>query len=135
MKYMIMTLLIVGLLAGCSIRFKGQPYSGYDCRKSLMHYYSYCSAEKLTKEDFEAKVQLCEKELTTKDCDKEQADILWCMGRVAPGTYTSGGGVGVVVGKGVAISGGQSSTMEGCDCSIFTGALKECMMKKGIFDK
>jgi hypothetical protein len=136
MKYMIVALLLIGLLVGCSsIRFSGQPYHGYDCRKSLMHYYSYCSAEKLAKEDFEAKVQHCEKELTTKVCDKEQADILWCMGRVLPGTYTSGGGVGVAVSKGVVISGGQSSTMEGCDCSIYTGALKECRMKKGIFDK
>ena len=138
MKYMIVTLLLFSLLIGCSpeiLRPAGKPYSGYSCRESLMHFYSYCSNEKLSKEEFEAKVQFCEKELATKICDKEQAALLWCMGRVAPGTYTSGGGVGVPVGRGVVISGGQSSTMEGCDCSIHTGALKKCRMEKGIFDK
>lgn len=137
MKYLIVPLLLVCLVIGCSreiLRSKGEPYSGYSCRESIMHYYSYCSVEKLTKEDFEAKVKICEKELATKVCDKEQASFLWCMGRVAPGTYTSGGGVGVPVGRGVVISGGQSSTMEGCDCSIFIGDLKKCRMKKGIFE-
>src|SRR4030042_6043044 len=92
MKYMIVTLLLFSLLIGCSpeiLRPAGKPYSGYSCRESLMHFYSYCSNEKLSKEEFEAKVQFCEKELATKICDKEQAALLWCMGRVAPGTYTS----------------------------------------------
>ena len=132
MKYIIVTLLLFGCLIGCSseiLRSKGEPYSGYSCRESIMHYYSYCSVEKLTKEDFEAKVQFCEKELTTKVCDKEQATLLWCMGRVVPGTYTSGGGMYY---KG--FYGGTSSTMEGCDCSLYTGDLKKCRMKKGIFD-
>jgi hypothetical protein len=133
MKYMIAVLLLVSLLTGCSseiMRSKGEPYSGYSCRESIMHYYSFCSSEKFTKEDFEAKVQFCEKELATKVCDKEQAVLLWCMGRVAPGTYTSGGGMYY---RG--FYGGTSSTMEGCDCSIYTGELKKCRMKKGIFDK
>lgn len=137
MKKMIVASLLASLLIGCSsaLRFKGEPYSGYSCRESLMHFYSHCSDEKLTKETFEAKVQFCEKELTTKVCDKEQADLLWCMGRVLRGTYSSGGGVGVAVGHGVAISNGQSSTMDGCDCSTYTGELKKCRMKKGIFDE
>ena len=138
MKYVIVILLLVALLTGCSpeiLRSKGEPYSGYSCRQSIMHYESYCSSDKLTKEDFEVKVQFCEKELTTKVCDKEQAALLWCMGRVVPGTYTSGGGVGVPVGRGVVISSGQSSTMEGCDCAIYTGALKKCRMEKGIFEQ
>ncbi|OGP91597.1 MAG: hypothetical protein A2031_07285 [Deltaproteobacteria bacterium RBG_19FT_COMBO_43_11] len=139
MKYIIVALLLVGLLTGCSpeiLRPAGKPYSGYSCQKSLMHFYSYCSDEKLTKEEFEAKVQFCEKELATKICDKEQAALLWCMGRVEPGTYTRGGGVGVPVGTGgVVISSGQSSTLEGCSCASFEGALKKCRMEKGIFDK
>lgn len=133
MKYVMVSLLLIGLLTGCSpeiLRSKGEPYSGYSCRQSIMHYYSYCSAEKLTKEDFESKVQFCEKELATKVCDKEQAALLWCMGRVAPGTYTTGGGMYY---RG--FYGGNSSTMEGCDCSTFTGALKKCRMEKGIFEE
>jgi hypothetical protein len=133
MKNMILALLLVSLFTGCSpeiLRSKGEPYSGYSCRESIMHYYSYCSTEKLTKADFDAKVQFCEKELATKVCDKEHAALLWCMGRVAPGTYTSGGGMYY---KG--FYGGMSSTMEGCDCSTFTGDLKKCRMKKGIFDE
>lgn len=100
-----------------------------------MHFYSRCSAEKITKEEFTAKVQFCEKELATKVCEKEQADLLWCMGRVEPGAYTSGVGLGIPVGRSVVISSGQSSTMEGCDCSTFIGDLKKCRMKLGIFDK
>ena len=136
MKYMIVSLLLICLLTGCSreiMRSKGEPYSGYSCRESLMHFYSHCSDEKLTKEDFEAKVQSCEKELATKVCDKEQTLLLWCMGRVLRGTYSSGGGVGVVSG-GVAMSGGQSGTMDGCDCSAYTGEIKKCRMKQGIFE-
>jgi hypothetical protein len=133
MKYLIGTLLLVAFLTGCSseiIRPKGESYSGYSCRESLMHFYSQCSGDKLTKEDFEAKVLFCEKELATKVCDKEQAALLWCMGRVAPGTYSSGGGM---YGRG--FYGGHSSTMDGCDCSTFTGDLKKCRMQQGIFDK
>jgi len=133
MKKIIVASLLVSLLIGCSpeiLRSKGQPYSGYSCKESIMHYYSYCSAEKLTKESFEAKVEFCEKELATQICDKEQAVLLWCMGRVAPGTYTTGGGMFY---KG--FYGGMTSTTEGCDCSVFVGDLKKCRMKKGIFDK
>lgn len=132
MKYATVTLMLNCLLAGCSslFRSKGEPYSGYSCRESLMHFYSQCSTEKLTKEDFEAKVQLCEKELTTNICDKEQADLLWCMGRVAPGMYSSGGGMYY---RG--LYSGHSSTSDGCDCSTFQGEIKKCQMQKGIFDK
>jgi hypothetical protein len=131
MKYMIVALLLISLLAGCASarRSEGEPYSGYSCRESLMHFYSQCSSEKLTKEEFTAKVQFCEKELATKICDKEQADLLWCQGRVAPGAYTSGGGY---YGRG--LYGGNSSTVDGCDCSIYVGELKKCRMKKGIFE-
>ena len=125
MKYVIAALLIVGLLTGCSIRFSGKPYSGYSCKESLMHYYSQCSDEKLTKEDFEAKVKFCEKELDTKVCDKEQADLLWCMGRVVRGTYSMSPGM----------YGGGGSISDGCDCSIQKGEIKKCRMGKGIFDK
>ena len=133
MNYRILALLLVSSLTGCSpeiLRSKGEPYSGYSCRESLMHFYSQCSAEKLTKEEFETKVEFCEKELATKVCDKEQAALLWCMGRVVPGTYSSGGGMYY---RG--FYGGNSSTMDGCDCSIYTGDLKKCRMKQGIFDK
>ena len=131
MKYVVVFILLFSLLTGCSseiLRSKGEPYSGYSCRESIMHYYSYCSVEKLTKEDFEAKVQFCEKELATKVCDKEQAALLWCMGRVAPGMYTSGGGMYY---KG--FYGGTSSTMEGCDCSSFTGDLEKMPHEERYF--
>jgi len=85
MKYIIVSLVLISFIMGCSpeiLRSSGKPYSGYSCRESLMHYFSYCSKEKLTKEDFEARVVFCEKELSTKICDKEQAALLWCMGRV-----------------------------------------------------
>ena len=52
-----------------------------------MHFANYCHDKKFTNEEFEAKVQDCEKELATKVCDKGQADLLWCMGRVTPETY------------------------------------------------
>jgi hypothetical protein len=132
MKQTIAALLSIYLLVGCSslFRSKGEPYSGYSCRESLMHFYSQCSTEKLTKDDFEAKVQLCEKELATNVCDKEQADLLWCMGRVAPGMYSSGGGMYY---RG--LYGGHSSMTDGCDCFTFQGEIKKCQMQKGIFDK
>jgi hypothetical protein len=122
MKYIIIALLIIALLAGCSKRFAGEPYSGYSCRESIMHYYSYCSAEKLTKEDFEAKVQSCEKALATKVCDKEQVDKLWCMGSAAPEKY-------------IKTRGNKDYVIDRCDCSAYEGALKECLIKIGIFDK
>jgi hypothetical protein len=132
MRFFIVALLLVSLLTGCASAFrsKGEAYSGYSCRESFMHFYSQCSSEKLTKEEFEAKVQSCEKDLVTLICDKEQADVLWCMGRVAPGAYSSGGGMYY---RG--FYGGQGSIMDGCDCSVHIGALKKCRMEKGIFDK
>lgn len=138
MKHIIMSLLMISLLIGCSpeiLRQEGDPYPGYTCRESFLHFYSQCSNDKFTKEEFEAKVQNCEKELATKICGKEQAGLLWCMGRVAPGTYTRGGGIGFPVGGGVVISSGQSNTMDGCDCSEWIGDLRKCRMEKGIFEK
>jgi hypothetical protein len=105
MKNIIIALLIFGFLEGCSIRFAGKPYSGYSCWESILHCCSQCSDEKLTKEDFEAKVQSCEKKLFTKVCDKEQADLVWCMGRVVRGTYSMSPGM----------DGGGGSISDGCD--------------------
>lgn len=132
MKYVVMALLLLSLLAGCASarRSDGEPYPGYSCRESFMHFYSQCSNDKFTKDEFEAKVQVCEKELATKICDKEQAGLLWCMGRVAPGMYTIGGGY-----YGGGFYGGNSNTTDGCDCSSFIGDLRKCRMEKGIFDK
>lgn len=138
MKHITVFFLLVSLLIGCTselVRPEGEPYIGYSCHESLMHFYSYCSTEEMTKEEFESKVQTCEKELGTKVCDKEQAGLLWCMGRVAPGTYSKGGGLGVAVGRGVVLSSGQSSTLDGCDCSEWKGAIRKCRMEKGIFDE
>lgn len=140
MKSFIMSLsvLLLGLLfIGCSsVRLPGKTYYGYSCRDSLMHYFAHCSDEKISKDDFEVKVQECEKELATKVCDKQQAEILWCKGRAWRGTYSQGSSVAVPVGKGgAAIGVGGSSTTEGCDCSIYEGELKKCLMKLGIFDK
>jgi len=126
MRYMIATLLLVSLLiSGCSIRLPGKPYLGDSCEKSLMHYYAHCSNEKLTKEDFEAKVQACEKEFASQICAKQLANLLWCKGRVVKGTYSSTPG----------LYGGVSSTTDGCDCSVHEGELKKCRMKNGIFEK
>lgn len=132
MKYATVALISIFLLTGCAslFRSKGEPYSGYSCRESLMHFYSQCSQEKLTKVEFEAKVQLCEKELATHICDKEQADLLWCMGRVAPGMYSSGGGM---IYRG--LYSGHGSMTDGCNCSTYQGEIKKCRMQKGIFDK
>ncbi len=137
MKYIIPVFMLIILTIGCSaaLRGQGETYSGYSCRESLMHFYSRCSNVKITKEEFEQKVQFCEKELATLICDREQADLLWCMGRVEPGAYTRGGGMGVLVGRGVVISSGQSSTEDGCSCASFEGSLRKCRMEKGIFDK
>lgn len=122
MKYLF-PLLIVGCLLACTrevMRPAGKPFPGYSCQESLIHFYSNCSKEKLTKEVFEAKVKSCEDELATKICDKELAALLWCLGRVEPGTPHV---MFIPVG-------GQGS---GCDCSFYRGALKECQMKNGIF--
>ena len=136
MKYLLLVLLLVGCFTGCSeaLRTPGEPFEGYSCRESLIHYYSNCSSEQLSEEKLNSMVQSCEEKLATKICDKEQAALLWCMGRVAPGTYTRGGGVGIPIGRGAFISSGQSNTTDGCDCSTFEGDLKECRMKNGIFD-
>jgi hypothetical protein len=138
MKYIIFALLFLSLI-GCNpeiFRPQGKPFIGYSCRESILHFHSQCSQEKLTKDDFEAKVSFCEKELASNVCDKEQAALLWCMGRVAPGTYSSGGGVVMSGGRGSAgFYTGNTSTSDGCDCSTFSGNLKKCRMELGIFDK
>ena len=64
----------------------------------------------------------CEKELATKICDREKAELLWCMGRVAPGTS-------------IKFKGRKGRIVDGCDCSSFAGDLKKCRMQKGIFEK
>jgi len=141
MKYLVTVLsFAVIFIVGCNpeiLRPAGNPYPGYSCRESIMHYYSYCSEEKISKEKFESKVKKCEEVLASKICDKEYASLLWCMGRVDPassGTYTRGGGVGAVSG-GVAISGPQkTSTMDGCSCAGFEGALKKCYRGKEMWD-
>ena len=127
MRYLLSGLAITILLTGCASvsRGEGEVYSGYTCEKSLLHFYSQCSTAKLTKEEFDTKVQSCEKELATKVCVKEQADLLWCLGRVASGTYSMSPG----------LYGGGGSISDGCDCSTFYGEIKKCRMQKGIFDK
>lgn len=124
MKYVILALLLISLLIGCSIRFKGKPYSGYSCRESIRHFYKTCSAKEFTTEALDAKIRFCEKELATNICDKEQADLLWCMGRVAQGKYTQLYGA----------YGSSSSIMDGCDCSVHISKLRTCRTKKGIID-
>jgi len=54
-----------------------------------MHFNSFCTDTKLTNEEFEAKVQECEKDFATKICDKEQTDLLRCMGQANPRIYSS----------------------------------------------
>lgn len=125
MKRMLLICLSLILLPGCSLfRESGKPYSGYSCEGSLIHFYSYCSDKNFTKDELDADVKNCNNDLGSRVCDRELADLLWCMGRVVPGTYTKGGAFC----KGwVCFS--KARTVNGCDCSIFTGALKECRMK------
>jgi hypothetical protein len=133
MRNLVISLILISFLAGCisAVRSKGEAYPGYSCRESLMHYYSYCSNKKFTKEEFDAEIKTCEHDLTTTICDKEYADLLWCMGRVEPGTYSQGGGI--AFGGKVGIYTGNLSTTDGCDCGSYVGALKECKMKRGQF--
>ncbi|OQB04026.1 MAG: hypothetical protein BWY19_01222 [bacterium ADurb.Bin212] len=136
MKKMIVSLFLVSFLLGCTseiLRPSGKPYPGYACNESLLHFYSYCSKDKFIKEEFDAKVAYCEKQLATKICDREQASLLWCMGRVVPGTYSTGGGY-VYGGKYGGFYTGNSSIADGCDCSYYEGALKKCRLEKGMFD-
>jgi hypothetical protein len=131
MRHLVASLAIVTFLVGCALfRGEGEFYPGYTCEKSLMHFHSYCPGKNFTKEEFEAEVKFCEKEFASKICEKEQADLLWCLGRVAQGTYTRGGGIYY---RG--FYGGGGSATDGCDCSSFDGALRVCRMKQGIFDK
>ena len=124
--------LFVFSLFGCSnaFRSKGTPYSGYSCQESLIHYYGNCYKDKISKQEFDIKVKLCEKKLANDICEKEQADLLWCMGRVEPGTFSQSGLV--CSGWYCAVGG---SMADGCDCSAYTGKLKECQMKHGVFDE
>jgi hypothetical protein len=131
LKVLCVTLFSICFLSGCSnaLRGKGKPYSGYSCQESLVHYYGNCYKEKITKDEFNAKVKICEQKIANEICEKEQADLLWCMGRVEPGTFSQGG---------MACSGwycvGGGSAIDGCDCSAYTGALKECQMRNGVFE-
>jgi hypothetical protein len=122
MKDKIFILAMLVLLSGCaSARPEGEAYSGFSCRDSLIHFYSKCSDKNFTKEEFEGEVISCEKELETKICDREKADLLWCMGRVEPGTS-------------IKFKGRKGRVVDGCDCSTFTGDLKKCRMQKGVFE-
>jgi len=130
MKYILVLLVFVSLLAGCaSALVRGEPSSGYSCRESLMHFNSFCTDTKLTNEEFEAKVQDCEKGFATKICDKEQANLLRCMDKQI-GIYSSSRGASFWEDF---FSHGSES--DGCDCSTFLGALEECLMKKGISNR
>ena len=130
MKYILVLLVSVSLLTGCAsaTRSEREQYSGYSCRESLMHFNSFCTDTKLTNEEFEAKVQDCEKDFATKVCDKEQADLLRCMIRANPGISSSSRGASFWEDFF-----GHGSESDGCDCSTFLGALEECQIKKGIF--
>jgi hypothetical protein len=130
MKYILFLLVFVSLLTGCAsaLRSEGEPYSGYSCRESLMHFNSFCTDTKLTNEEFEAKVQECEKDFATKICEKEQVDLLRCLGRANPGIYSSSREASFWEDFF-----GHGSESDGCDCSTFLGALEECQIKKGIF--
>ena len=130
MKYILVLLVFVSLLTGCASapRSEGEPSSGYSCRESLMHFNSFCTDTKLTNEEFEAKVQESEKDFATKICDKEQTDLLRCMGQANPRIYSSSMAAypwGAFFDHG--------SEWVGCDCSTFLEALEECQIKKGIF--
>jgi hypothetical protein len=130
MKYILFLLVFVRLLTGCASvpRSEGEPYSGYSCRESLMHFNSFCTDTKLTNEEFEAKVQECEKDFATKICEKEQVDLLRCLGRANPGIYSSSREASFWEDFF-----GHGSESDGCDCSTFLGALEECQIKKGVF--
>jgi hypothetical protein len=131
MKRFVISIALSILLVGCSLfRGEGQYYPGYTCEYSLMHFHSYCSNNKLSKEELETEIKTCEEDFATKVCEKEQADLLWCLGRVSPGMYTRGGGI---YGKG--FYGGGGSTMDGCDCSWFEGALRLCRLQRGVYSK
>ena len=118
------------MLIGCAGPLS-DTYVGYNCKKSLLHFDSRCPNKKITKEEFEAKVQRCEKDLHNAQnfdygiCAKEIADILWCMGRVEPDGNSS---------EGITCDKWICSGKGGCDCSSFIANLKECKMKKGIFE-
>lgn len=138
-KSLLIVLLLFGIvfLVACTreaLRPSGEPFDGYSCRESFLHFYSRCSNESLKKEDFEAKVRFCENELATKICDKEIAALLWCMGRVEPGIYSKGSDAAFPIGKGFVFSSGKSNVKDGCDCSSFISDLRKCRMQNGIFD-
>jgi len=126
----IFSCITVIIFLGCASSQSKYPYSGYSCSESLLHFYSRCYDKKLSKEEFEEKVKNCEKELATGICVKEQADFLWCMGRVEPGSYSRGGAFGGSGGAGFA-----GPTLDGCDCSSALGDIKKCRMKQGMFDQ
>ena len=123
--FLLSTLLICSL-AACSFRSKGQAYPDYPCRESFMHFYSRCA--EMGKAQLDEEVKKCRNDLSSQICDQELADLLWCMGRAEPGLY-SRGGASCTTGACL----GNSSITDGCDCSFYTEALKECRMKKGIF--
>ena len=132
MKYFFVLLLTVSLFfAGCSAhRAKGEPYKGYSCRESLIHYFSECSDEKLTKEKFEEELKNCENKLSSGICDQEQVDLLWCMGNVVA---DKGNKIKVHCSYGVCK--GKEKYYDGCSCDTYVSNLKKCRLNLGIFDK
>ena len=89
MKYILVLLVFVSLLAGCASapRSEGEPSSGYSCRESLMHFNSFCTDTKLTNEEFEAKVQECEKDFATKSVTRSKSIYCGAWDERIPG-YT-----------------------------------------------
>ena len=132
---MVISIFAVLSLLGCPgpVRQKGEPYPGYSCRESILHYGAYCQTEDLGEEDLAKKVADCEKELAGP-CDKERAGLLWCMGRAYPAGYSQGRGVLIPDGKGSGISAGSSAEFNGCDCSEWTEAIRDCRIKNGPND-
>jgi hypothetical protein len=123
-------ILSILILVGCSgSRSKNEPYPGYSCHESLLHYYSLCTNESLSKETFDERVRDCNAALKSQVCDREKADLLWCMGRVTPGKYNK---ARMICNGWVCFSKGQ--TKDGCDCSAFVGELRKCRMQNGLFD-
>jgi len=75
MKYILFLLVFVSLLTGCAsaLRSEGEPYSGYSCRESLMHFNSFCTDTKLTNEEFEAKFRNAKKILRLKSVKRSKS--------------------------------------------------------------
>jgi len=83
MKKITVVIMVIAL-CGCAeaFRAKGEPYSGYSCRESIMHYVSQCIEENLSKEQFE------------KEWRPARRSLRWGSAmRNRPGFYVHGAGV------------------------------------------